>query len=1213
MWITTAADAISWQHTGLVSNTQYTFQVCATNNGVDSSKTTNYSEWTLIQACTGLTFSGVAMNSISVASTNTPSNLTSSNSGLQFAKTTAPPTSSTWQHNNTPWVSSSLSPNTQYAFTGQSRNGESVTTTAVAGSKYTLIEPVADLAFSAVGQNAITVASTNVPSNLASGTSGLQFSKTTAPQTFSGWQPNNNPWTSSSLLPNTLYAFTGQSRNGESVTMAATSASKYTLIEPVASLAFSSVGLNAIAVASSNVPSNLSSGTSGLLFVNTTVAQPSGWQQNNNPWTSLGLSPNTQYAFTGQSRNSVSVTTTAASTSKYTQIEAVAGLAFSAIGQTAITVVSTNTPSNLSSGTSGLQFANTTVALPSAWQPNNNPWTSSVLTPNTQYSFSGQSRNGESVTTTSASASKYTLCGPPSIGNNISCDKSVGTPYIGGTTFTFSNPAGFGAGTHGGGAYKSSKFKYAWNSNATYEFLGTEADWSTGLLGYSPTGRGSYYLHLESFNAESLAGGTLDYGPYLIDADPPVAEVGAIPNVDRNSNLTVYEFTVLYSDDTAVNVGTLDSLDIRVMGPGLDVLATFVSSSPDTNAELVTATYRITPPGGTWDVVDEGDYSVSIELGQVTDTVDNPVAAHELHVFKVDFAPTATLVCTASPTVNGAVTVTMTLSEAAVIFQADIEHSPNAGISDFTGGDTSYSFSLVPSGSGEFTFSCWIPAGQFTDDTGTYNLESNTVSRAYDSIAPTVSSVSSSLANGTYSTGQIVPVLVTFSEPVTYSAGAGSAQLQLETGTPDRQAVYSGGSGTAVLTFNYTVTAGDASLDLEYLSTGALTLTAPATLMDAATNNAALTLPTLYTVNSLGGSKAIVIDTMSLTYTVSGTVTVGGVGLEGVTLSGLPGPPVTIANGAYTATVIAGFGATVTPTLAGYTFAPLNMIYTNVTGNQTGQDYTATVVTYTISGTATVDGVGLGGVTISGLPGNPVTNGSGVYTATVDYGFSGTATPMLAGYTFAPVSKTYTSVTGNQTAQDYTATAITYTISGMVAEGGVGLEGVTILGLPGNLVTNASGVYMATVNYGFSGTATPTLAGYTFAPVNTIYTNVTSNQSGQNYAATVSTYTISGTVTVDGVGLAGVTISGLPGNPVTIGDGTYIATVHAGFSGTATPTLTDYTFAPVTTTYTSVASTLTGQDYVATVQVENELPVAGLAGLGALLGLIAITGVKRMN
>ena len=118
---------------------------------------------------------------------------------------------------------------------------------------------------------------------------------------------------------------------------------------------------------------------------------------------------------------------------------------------------------------------------------------------------------------------------------------------------------------------------------------------------------------------------------------------------------------------------------------------------------------------------------------------------------------------------------------------------------------------------------------------------------------------------------------------------------------------------------------------------------------------------------------------------------------------------------------------------------------------------------------------------IGGLPGNPSTNASGDYSAKVNYGWSGTTTPSKAGYTFAPTSRTYSNVTANQTAQSYTGTLQTFTISGLVTDGGgPAIGSVLIGGLPSNPSTNASGDYSATVNYGWSGTATPGKAGYAF-------------------------------------------------------------------------------------------------------------------------------------
>ncbi len=134
-----------------------------------------------------------------------------------------------------------------------------------------------------------------------------------------------------------------------------------------------------------------------------------------------------------------------------------------------------------------------------------------------------------------------------------------------------------------------------------------------------------------------------------------------------------------------------------------------------------------------------------------------------------------------------------------------------------------------------------------------------------DGIAPTVSSVNSSTANGTYKAGDFISVQVNFSETVTVT---GTPQLTLETGTTDRVINYVSGSGTSALTFTYTVQAGDTSADLDYQSTAALALNG-GTIKDAAGNNGTLTLASPGTVNSLGSNKNIVIDTTAPTTTVA--------------------------------------------------------------------------------------------------------------------------------------------------------------------------------------------------------------------------------------------------------------------------------------------------------------------------------------------------------
>ncbi len=233
----------------------------------------------------------------------------------------------------------------------------------------------------------------------------------------------------------------------------------------------------------------------------------------------------------------------------------------------------------------------------------------------------------------------------------------------------------------------------------------------------------------------------------------------------------------------------------------------------------------------------------------------------------------------------------------------------------------------------------------------------------------------------------------------------------------------------------------------------------------------------------------------------------------------------------------------------------------------------------------TEGGVGLQGVTIafSDEQGTATTDLNGSYSHSVSYGWSGTATPSKTGYIFSPSSMTYESLTTDQAYQDYTATVV-YTISGSVKTGGgVGIEGVeiTFSAGQGTATTDSEGSYSHLVVEGWSGEATPSKTCYTFSPSSLTYSNVTSDQSNQDYTGTMLTYTISGTISVatSAAPLSGVVMEGLPGSPTTDALGYYEATVDCGWSGTVTPTLTRYVFSPSSRTYGDVDSDQAGQDY----------------------------------
>ena len=124
-----------------------------------------------------------------------------------------------------------------------------------------------------------------------------------------------------------------------------------------------------------------------------------------------------------------------------------------------------------------------------------------------------------------------------------------------------------------------------------------------------------------------------------------------------------------------------------------------------------------------------------------------------------------------------------------------------------------------------------------------------------------VTSVASTIVSPvTYSdiSGTVIDIQLTFSNVVTVT---GSPTLLMETGATDRTAVYTSGSGTNVLTFNYTITAGDNTNDLDYVSVNALSLNG-GTLIGAS-GSALLLLPKPGNTGSLSVNEDISIDNIS--------------------------------------------------------------------------------------------------------------------------------------------------------------------------------------------------------------------------------------------------------------------------------------------------------------------------------------------------------------
>lgn len=181
--------------------------------------------------------------------------------------------------------------------------------------------------------------------------------------------------------------------------------------------------------------------------------------------------------------------------------------------------------------------------------------------------------------------------------------------------------------------------------------------------------------------------------------------------------------------------------------------------------------------------------------------------------------------------------------------------SASAGVATFTGLGMTYTNSGVLTE----TFRLRAASGSLTSADST---------QLTARLAPSVTGVTATTADGSYKAGEAVTIQVAFSDEVTV---AGSPQLTLETGATDRIATYVSGSGSATLTFAYTVQAGDTSADLDYATTSALSANGGTIRSKVDTDvDAVLTLAMPGETGSLGAAKALVIDTTTPTgYAVS--------------------------------------------------------------------------------------------------------------------------------------------------------------------------------------------------------------------------------------------------------------------------------------------------------------------------------------------------------
>ncbi len=143
--------------------------------------------------------------------------------------------------------------------------------------------------------------------------------------------------------------------------------------------------------------------------------------------------------------------------------------------------------------------------------------------------------------------------------------------------------------------------------------------------------------------------------------------------------------------------------------------------------------------------------------------------------------------------------------------------------------------------------------------------------------------------------------------------------------------------------------------------------------------------------------------------------------------------------------------------------------------------------------------------------------------------FTQSTTPSNIGYCGTPLGLDVTHISATTSTMTFDVAGVApVKVSGYVKDAeGTAVGGVTVSGTngAGSDTTDAQGYYELSPASGWSGTVTPTKAGYTFTPTNRSYTDVTSDQADQDFTATPDD-SGNGTLTVEAVDYDGNTVDG---------------------------------------------------------------------------------------
>ncbi len=264
-----------------------------------------------------------------------------------------------------------------------------------------------------------------------------------------------------------------------------------------------------------------------------------------------------------------------------------------------------------------------------------------------------------------------------------------------------------------------------------------------------------------------------------------------------------------------------------------------------------------------------------------------------------------------------------------------------------------------------------------------------------------------------------------------------------------------------------------------------------------------------------------------VTHFVSGYIFREGQGISGAIITSGDFQAISNQEGFYQLSLIHGTSPRLTVTKTGWEFNPSFIQLSNLDEDLPNQNFTASEVYFTINGSTSLPQTILSVQSSNqNIYASVESDENGVFTIpNIKYNDSIVITPAKEGYSFIPLSRTFNNILSDQIC-NFNHEIAQFTMSGYVLLDNQPLQSVTIETATQQVNTNLNGFYTFTMPYYSNFTITPRKIGYTFTPISSTITMLSTNQTINFSASLLPQYTLSGYVRIsDNIPVPACTVS----------------------------------------------------------------------------------------